>query len=95
MNDDDIPVLTNVVKRERRIDPPLNAATRDALIDAIQARTEAAAANIVDDLMTDMHIVMKDLLRDQLHEQLVDLVAETIDTYLAEHAALKAPETNT
>lgn len=89
-SDDDIPVLTNVVKRERRTEPPLTPAVRDRLVADVRARADDAAADIIDDLMTDMHIVIKDLLRTQLHERLTTLVGETIDNYLAEHDALKA-----
>ncbi|MEO0573853.1 MAG: hypothetical protein AAF004_00225 [Pseudomonadota bacterium] len=88
-SDDDIPVLTNVVKRERRSEPPLTPAVRDRLVAEVRARADDVAADIIDDLMTDMHIVIKDLLRAQLHERLTTLVGETIDDYISEHDALK------
>ncbi|MEM8548082.1 MAG: hypothetical protein AAGF46_07975 [Pseudomonadota bacterium] len=95
MNDDDIPVLTNVVKRERRAAPALTEANRQALIEAIEVRTAEALESRIEHVLEQFTGVLQDKLRRELSSLVPAIVDDVFSEWLARHqAALDRAEDN-
>lgn len=73
--DDDIPVLTKVVKRERRAHPALNDDMRRAIIADVSERVDAMISDTARALAADIDA----MLTRELHELVATRLPELLD----------------
>ncbi|MEO0615173.1 MAG: hypothetical protein AAFY69_03470 [Pseudomonadota bacterium] len=89
MNDDDIPVLTKVVRRERRAHPTLTPDLRAAVVKDVTAHCRDAMADLIQAAAVDIDALLTDRVMAELMERLPNLVetalAECIAKQEAEH----------
>lgn len=80
MGDDDIPVLTRVVRRERRAHPTLTPELREAVVSAVSAQCRDTVADLVQAVAVDIDA----LLTDRVMAELVERLPELVDAAVAE-----------
>lgn len=83
MSDEDIPVLTRVVRRERRANPTLTPELREALVAAVTARCSDTVADLVQAVAVDIDMLLRDRVMAEIVESLPELVQAALDETLA------------
>lgn len=89
-DDDDIPVLTRVVRRERRAHPTLTPELRDAVVASVTARCRDTVADLVQAVAVDIDMLLRERVMAEIVESLPDLVQAALDEALERAAADEA-----
>lgn len=85
-DDDDIPILTRVVRRERRAHPTLTPELREAVVARVTAQCQDTLADLVHSATLDINAVLSDTLLTELQQRLPTLVEAAVADVLAEAA---------
>ncbi|MEL7297598.1 MAG: hypothetical protein AAGJ86_08025 [Pseudomonadota bacterium] len=81
MQDDDIPIITNVVRRDRRADLTLTAEQRQSITSEVTAMTNT----MLDELLNDTAEQVRALLYEQLQLRLADSLPAIIESVIQNH----------
>ncbi|MFK8051945.1 MAG: hypothetical protein AB8F65_03145 [Woeseiaceae bacterium] len=82
MNDDDIPVLTTVVKRERRAELTLTPERRQAITHEITESASAALHDMLDDASEQVRVVLQEQLLMRLTDALPAMIESVLQTHI-------------
>ncbi|MEM7611495.1 MAG: hypothetical protein AAF270_07450 [Pseudomonadota bacterium] len=82
VDDDDIPVLTKVVKRERRAEPPLSDTLRNAIIDDVVEQADKVLRNAVEAVAVDIDALLGERVTTLVMARLPELVEQAVERQL-------------
>ncbi|MEN7341610.1 MAG: hypothetical protein AAAFM81_01660 [Pseudomonadota bacterium] len=82
MSDDDIPVLTNVVRRERRAELTLTADRRQDIMDEVTVATSEALTSMLDETAEHVRAVLFEQLQLRLTDTLPAIIESVIQSQL-------------
>lgn len=82
MNDDDIPLLTKVVRRERRAELTLTEDRRAAIINDVTQATNLALNDMFDETAEQLRIVLQETLLMRLAEALPTIIENVLQQHI-------------